>query len=670
MLRRTTACSVLLLTAFVALSMTARAQFRDPTKEELAMTSDPKAPGAAAVYLYFEEKTDDELHYYSVYARIKVLSEKGKELATVNVPYLQGESKVDDIHARTIHADGTVIPLEGKPEDLLTTKFQSKEGARQFGRRVFNMPGVEVGSILEYRYNIRYDDHLYSSPFWDVQKPYYVHQAHYSFIPFKAFQKGANAGTSYYLIDEHGNPVNTLMWWPLLPENARLVQDSLGRFTLDVTDIPATPDEDWMPPMEAFQYQLYFYYKSAKSIGDYWSSEAKMWSRQVDHFAEPSSAIKQAVAGIVAPGDSDLDKAHKLYRAVQALDNTDFSRARGKAELKALGLKQARRAEDTWAQKSGSKQDITLLYLAMLRAAGLTAYDMKVVDRNRNLFQPRYLVFNQLDDDVVILETGGKEYFLDPGEKMCPFQQLSWIHEYAGGIRQSTAGRAMQYTPASMYNLNKLTRIGDVALEPGGAMTGNFRFMMTGQEAMYWRQRMLESDETEVKKEFDRMLRGLAPDGVEMHLDHFLGMDDPELTLMAVVKANGTLGIQAGKRMILPGFFFESRAWQPFVHEEKRLAPVDMHYASTMIDQVTYRLPAGYNVEGAPKDDLIVWANRADLVTKNMSATGQITITRALTRGSVVMKADTYPDLRGFYEKVAASDQQQVVLTTAAAARN
>jgi hypothetical protein len=61
-----------------------RAQFQQPTDEELKMTADPKAPGAAAVYLNVEEITNDQLHYHSFYARIKVLTEKGKELATVD----------------------------------------------------------------------------------------------------------------------------------------------------------------------------------------------------------------------------------------------------------------------------------------------------------------------------------------------------------------------------------------------------------------------------------------------------------------------------------------------------------------------------------------------------------------------------------------------------------
>ena len=65
-------------------------QFQEPTADELHMTSDPLAPGAAAVYLYLEEKTDDAVHFHSYYARIKVLTEKGMELATVRVPYERG----------------------------------------------------------------------------------------------------------------------------------------------------------------------------------------------------------------------------------------------------------------------------------------------------------------------------------------------------------------------------------------------------------------------------------------------------------------------------------------------------------------------------------------------------------------------------------------------------
>ena len=88
-----------------------QAQFQPPTSEELKMTADPAYPDAAAVYLYREEKTDDTIHFRSELVRIKILKEAAKDLATVNLGYLKGIQTVAAINGRTIHSDGTVIPL-------------------------------------------------------------------------------------------------------------------------------------------------------------------------------------------------------------------------------------------------------------------------------------------------------------------------------------------------------------------------------------------------------------------------------------------------------------------------------------------------------------------------------------------------------------------------------
>jgi len=639
------------------------AQFQQPTGEELKMTADPKAPGAAAVYLNIEEVDSDPIHFQSMYVRVKVLQEKGKELATVELPYISGSTKVTDIKARTIHSDGTVIPLVGKPEDLLSAKTTIKDGEKlQFGRKIFTLPSVEVGSILEYRYELHYDDEHVSSPTWEIQRAYFVHQEHYTFTPFKAFLPGILNTTSRYVIDEHGDPANTLMWWQILPSAMTLKQDAAGVFHLELTDIPAIPDEEWMPPITGLLYHVTFYYKNANTSSDFWVNEAKRWSKEVDHFAEQTNPIKQAVAGIISPTDSELVKAQKIYKAVQALDNTDYSRKKSDSELKLLKLKVAKRAEDTWAQKSGNSQDIALLYLAMVRAAGLPASDMKVTDRSERLFSLCYLNFGQLDDDIVFVTVDGKEVLLDPGEKMCPFQTLNWKHSGTSGIRQSDKVRSLGATPEQSYTSNKIVRTGDINLDDHGLITGHFNIIMMGQEALYWRQTALENDLDELHKRFDHWIGSIVPEGVEAHIDHFIGLDDPEVNLIAIVNVHGTLGVATSKRLLLPGYFFQTRSGHPFVNQEKRLEPVDMHYGDQVTDQITYHLPAGFSVEGAPPDDKISWPQHAILVTKSKSDPGQITIARVLSRAFSFAKPEEYQDLRGFYQKVAAADQAQLVL--------
>ncbi|MGB6687186.1 MAG: DUF3857 domain-containing protein [Terracidiphilus sp.] len=645
----------LLLLLLLALPLAARAQFQQPTDDELKMTADPKAPGAAAVILNVEEDTNDPLHYRSFYERIKVLQEKGKDLATVELPYWHGDYKISDIKGRTIHSDGAIIPLVVKPEDLMI----SKSGQMQLNKRVFTLPSVEVGSILEYRYDLRYDDGIVSSPNWQVQRAYLIRRAHFAFTPVK--------NGSQLVVDEHGNATNTLIWWKLLPPGSDLVSDQSGRFSLDMTDVPPAPDEDWMPPIDSLLYHVHFYYMSALSSGEFWESEAKRWSKEVDHFAEPTKAIRAAVSGIIAPTDSDLEKAKKLYKAVQALENTDFTRRKGATELKVLGLHDAKRAEDTLIQKSGSSQDIALLYLAMLRAAGLTAYDMKVVDREAGVFDGSYLNFGQLDDDMIILSLNGKEVLLDPGEKMCPFQTVSWRHSFAGGVRESANGRAATQSPQQAYSANTDTRIGDITVDDEGGITGSMRFLMMGQEALRWRQAALENDVDELKKSFDRILLNSTPEGVEANVDHFLGLDDPDVNLIAVVKVKGTLGSATSKRLLLPGFFFETRGPHPFVAEEKRVAPVDMHYGEQVSEEITYHLPPGMTVEGAPQDGKIPWEGHAVLVSKTKVAAGEVTVARQFARAFTFSKPEEYQSLHDFYQKVATADQQQLVLARAAA---
>ena len=652
---------------FVALSpVLVFAQFQQPTDEELKMTSDPKAPGAAAVYLDIEEIANDPMHYESYYARIKVLTEKGKELATVEIPYLKGNKRVSDIKGRTIHSDGTVIPLTVKPEDLLS----EKSGEKQFGRVVFTLPSVEVGSILEYRYELHYDDNEYSSPLWEIQRPYFVHSAHYQFTPFKAFMPNGtpDTSTSMHLEDEHGRVINSLVWWNRLPPGVTMKTSMNGSYSVDVTDIPPIPDEEWMPPIQGFLYRVFFYYMAASTPNEFWTNQGKLWSKDVDKFAEPSNAIRSAVSGIVAPNDSDLDKAQKLYAAVQALDNTDYSRRKSESEMKQLKLKMAKHAEDTWTQKSGSSEDIAMLYLAMLRAAGLTAYATKVVDRDRALFDPSYMSLDQLDTTLVILSAGGKQIVLDPGEKMCPFGTVNWRHSFASGLGESAQGLSIATTPSQDYKDNMTRRTGDLTLDPHGGITGEFAIEMTGQAALRWRQAALRNDDEELKKMFDRDLERIVPEGVEAHVDHFLALDQPDKVLLAVVKVKGTLGTSTAKRLLLPGFFFETRGHQPFVNEEKRMEPVDMRYGDRVTNVITYHLPAGVTVEGAPQDANISWPGHAVFITKAKAGTGDVAIADSLAVGFTMAKPEEYQDLRGFYQKIESAAQGALVLTMAPAA--
>lgn len=619
------------------------AQFQEPTKEELQMTADPKAPGAAAVVLYREERTDDELHYHSIYERLKILTEKGKEAATIRTPYQPGVFKVTDIQGRTIHSDGTVVPLTTKPTDLMDVKGKDF----QLNTMVFTLPSVEVGSIIEYKLQIRYDDEWVSSPDWDIQQKFFVHKAHYYFQP------------SHYM--------DSLMWAAHVKEGTKVAKDSQGRFTYDVEDVPALPDEDWMPPTNSIQLRINFFYAQYRDGKQFWDEQGKEWAKNTEKFANADKAIKNAVAELVAAGDTDEQKAKKIYDAVMKLENTDYTRQKSHEERKKEKLKDIKKAEDVWVQKSGDSDALALLYVAMAKAAGLQAVPMKVVNRDDAIFDPDYLSLRQLDDYIAVVTINGKDVFLDPGEKMCPYGLVAWKHTYATGLRYNGKGATIATTPANTYAQNVVQRLADLTIAADGSVTGNIRFVMTGQDALRWRQVAIRNDEDEVKKRFNEWTRDVVPDGVQADFDHFLALDTYDSNLIAMVKVSGQLGSATGKHFFLPAQFFESHAKHPFVSVDKRTIPVDVHYPERVVDDVTYRLPAGLGVESAPQAATIPMGSSAQLRVVSKADGDKVEVGRSLAYNFTLLEPSNYGDLHDFYQKVATADQAQIVLTKAAA---
>jgi hypothetical protein len=674
-----------------AAPLVAFCQFQAPSSDELKMTSDPKAPGADAVYLYREETEDDPHHFRTVYARIKVLTEAGKELATVRIGYernfqinvnsssrqnndpsrsaedarldpdvYSGHYEVAALSGRTIHPDGTVIPLAATPADLM----QAKQGATQVNAMTFNLPSVEVGSILEYRYQLRYD-RFQSAPFWQIQQPYYVHKAHYSFIPDNQFVPngvtGAGVGGAY-LMNSHGQTLTDLLATSTLPPGRSLKPDALGHWGMDLTDVPPIPREMYAPPLQDQVFKIHFYYSPSFAAKEYWQNVMQLWNKEVHQFTTSSGAIKQAADEAVAPADSPLDRAKKLYALAQKLENTDYS---GTSGVRFFSGSMPSGSVDTVLQnKSGNSNQIALLYLALARAEGLNARPERIASRNHRMFSTDYLNDDQLDGLVIALTIDGKDIVVDPGAKMAPFQTLAWTHAGAGGVAIGADGKIESVvTPLPPNTDNTVVRVGKLTISPDGTVSGTLKVGFTGQDALRWRQLALRQSPTVVNEQLERTLQEQVPDGIQIHIERLAALEDPTKQLVAVVPVTGSLAAHAGSHLVLPRLFFDSKETDPFPAAEARSLPIDMHYPSQEQEQIVYALPAGYEVEGTPTDSTFKWEENAAYQLRSKVDAGTITTARILARGFTLLEAKDYGALRDFYEKVVVADHQQIALT-------
>jgi transglutaminase-like putative cysteine protease len=456
-----------------------------------------------------------------------------------------------------------------------------------------------------------------------------------------------------------------------LGNGAKVNEDMEHHYTIDITDVPPTPDEEWAPPLDTIYWHIDFYYTYAFNTNEYWQKEGTVWRKEVERFVKPDKGLREAVGSLVGASDTEEQKAQKLYAAVMKLENTDYTRHKTEAERKAAKQKDIRSAEDVWKQKSGTSDELALLYVSMLSAAGIKAWPMMITDRSRAIFDTNYYSMSQLHDFIAIANISGKDVYLDPGEKFCDYGELGWRHLFTAGFRVSADYKSATLAgtpPGNSYTKAVVQRVADITLDESGNIKGFAQYIMTGPDALKWRHLNLSEGSDEVKKQFNELLHNELPDGVRGELDHFIGIEDSGVNLVAFVNLSGSMGTATGKRTFLPGVFFESRTTNLFVSEAKRLTPVDMHFARMTQDSVNYHLPAGYTVESAPNSNDASWPNSALMRIKSKANGNELNVARVFARNFIFVKDTDYQQLHDFYMKMAAADQQQIVLTRAASA--
>lgn len=639
-------------------------QWTAPTQEELSMTSQEGYPGIAGVYLNREETTNDSNHTWNVYVRLKVLTEKGKDYANVELKY--GSSRdgggytVDDIAGRTIHPDGTIIPFTGKPYEKLIEKTQGYK----YMAKVFTMPDVEVGSIIEYRYVLRYDDYWFFAPSWYVQSDLYLRKGHYIWRP-----------TSKQLITKREGReqlTNGIGWLPILPPGTEVKQTRLpatapgsdGQLILDlqVHDVPPSPEEEYMPPISSFTYRVLFYYSPYHSTEDFWKEEGKYWSKGRDKFIGPGPKVTAAVHELTAQSDTPDQKLRKLYAAVMQLENTDFTRTHEKEEDKAAGQHETHSTDDVLENKRGTSDQLTELFVAMARAAGMKAYVFAVTNRDRSIFTQYYLNLSQLDDYVAVVNVDGKDMFFDPGSRYCPYNHLDWKHTFAGGIRQTESGTEISNTPGEPYTFSRTQRIADLKMDEHGEVSGLVKITYMGEPALLWRQRALSGDNESLQRELRTSLERMLPGGMNIEISSISQPDSYEQPLTVAYSVKGPIGSPTGKRLFVPSDLFVGNAKAMFPHEKRELS-VYFDYPYMVQDAVRIHLPANLRPESVPAADKQQFERYALYTFLPEQAPDSVTIRRNFTMGEFLFATKDYPALRSFYSKVETKDQENLVLT-------
>ena len=620
--------------------------FQPVSPDELKMSKEPLAPGAPAIILYRRVDRDDNgrTSHEDNYLRIKVLTEEGRKYADIEIPFFLSEGKIVNVHARTIHPDGSIINFDGK----IFEKNIVKAKGLKYQAKTFTLPAVEVGSILEYFYTVDLSEHYIYDSRWILSQDLFTRQASFSLKPY--------VGT--YV------PISVRWIWQGLPPGTAPVQDARGVVHLETENIAAFQTEDYMPPIDEVRARVDFIYSEEYFERDpqvFWKKHGKKLNDGLETFLGKRKAMEAAVTQIVGPQDPPDVKLQKIYDRVQHMRNLTYEIGKTVQEEKREKEKKVTNAEDVWKQGYGDGVQLTWLFLGLARAAGFEAYGVWTSDRRNYFFNPTEMNPQKLDANVVLVKLNGKDIYCDPGALFTPMGLLPWTETGVQGLRLDKDGGSWITTVLPSSDKSGIERTANLKLSDDGDVEGTLKITFSGLEALRRRVEERHADQADRKSFLEDEVKEVIPAAAEVELTSQPAWETSERTLTAEfrLKIPGWAA-GAGRRELLPVGIFAAPEKHLFEHAN-RVHPIYIEFPFQRIDDVTIELPQGWQVATVPKAQneggkVLGYSLQAD------SNKTTLHLRRAMHVNILLMEQKYYASLRSFFQVVRTADEQQVVL--------
>ena len=621
-----------LLTVLVGLTLGGplhAADFPPITGQERALTDVTGEPNAPAVVLF--RKSELLMMGYGnrgqvsssllVKSRTKILTEEGKSRGEVSIPH-SDFIRLQGFQGRTVLPDGRVLPV---PADA---RFERKVSARQ-KRSVTSVafPGVEVGAILDYQFELRFDSPYYLEPWYFSDElpvlysevtfkiPAVVQAKAWSSDPFKVGLKTESHKTS--------TGTELRVW---------------------AENLPSIPDEPFGLPFSDLATQMMLLPAAS------WESVCKLFDEVYQKAQRKEGDAVKKAREIGGRAGGARQRAEAIYRFVRDEIHTE--------DLRGIWLEEGSSVGKTLADKKGDYAEKALLLQTMLGAAQIDARLVWAADRWRGQIDPSLANPAWFDRVLVLAEIDGQRVFLDPSDRSLGFGQIHYGYEGTPAVIHDRKKPETIVLPETPFDQNSRRAVVDLTLDETGAFTGTGELVLTGHHA--WERIDWQDDDAKTleawKKWLDDRYRGFAVSDVKF--EERPDERTVKLTWKLAQREEDVLGDEAS---LMPSRPLGPVA-QPFVQAgDKRRSPVLFSYPDR--DEIELRLhwPEGWRVEALPNltkqekpagalvvevdekyaERSLIYRRRLDLRSKKLGSAQEYEAVRALY--AAVEKSDAQP---------------------------
>jgi hypothetical protein len=451
-------------------------------------------------------------------------------------------------------------------------------------------------------------------------------------------------------------------------------------YVFTAMNVPPIPDEPYGPYERAMQARMFFFLPEERST--WLGSLAGLFAGFSGDFIEETPGIVGAVQKITSAEDSERDKVLKIYNFVQQEIGTEEQRLTATQES---SLEDAENAAEVLARGYGNEFERTMLFLALIKAAGMEHGLLLIANRYNGP-----LVREIPDDDIfdsfaASVKMAGRWKTFDPATRHCPFGMISpekesditngilIIPDRSAGQRVQTKIQDLNTTiiqpapynlidiPFSSSKKNYLTREVTLKLAADGSGEIEMSEQGTGQVDLAQRQSFEFLDETERLEKLQGELKGMF-DRFEILEADFVDFSsfEKQASINCRIKVNG-IASSVGDRLIVTPSLFHAGDWNPFIIETRK-APVLFPSTRYSTDRILVEVPDGYEIEGLP--DRVVVEDPPLFFSADYIPIGNgFRFVRRVNIDTAAWPANDYDRLKSFYETLQKTDRQVVILT-------
>lgn len=647
-----------LLIVFTILTATALAgddDWRPVTPAEFEMKTPKVEADADVEAIFWEVRVDDskeDLERVN-YVRVKIFTERGRErFSRYEIPFVKGIS-IKDIQARVIKPDGSFVLL--KKDDIFEKEIVRLEGIK-VKVKSFAMPGLEAGSILEYRYREVSDYGLLAMPL--------------------IFQRDIPIETiTYYLRPSRGNAGMYAQRFNI--GDTWFEDDKKGYKKITMNNVPAFPREPDMLPENEVRAWMYVYYSNQPNIGkpaEYWKWINSAWYESSKKWTVPDEALKQPAADIIAGAKTDDEKLRKIYEYVTTkIRNTRNANGITPEERKKAGENQAH--ADVMGLGVGTPSQIDFLFGALAAAAGFDVHAAYTGNRNDLSFDPNIAHARlMLAQSLVAVKTAAGWKFFTPSSRDVPYGMLTWTMEDQTGMITSAGGPEFAKIPLSPAVRSTVKRSGKFKLTADGSLEGDARIEFTGHQAVYHKavnRGDTQEQKDEALKNYVKLYMSSTAEVSNLKIE---GVDDGKPTFVYTFRMKvPNYAARTGKRIFFQPHIF-ARNSKPRYSTSTRKSEIYFSYPWMEQDNFVIELPDGFALEGADSPAPI--ADQSGIgkheIEIGMSKDGKLIVYKRQfsfgNGGAIRFAPGLYPAIKGMFDAFNKADLHQLALKEAPAA--